>query len=156
MKIKRNKSSLGTHNHDLEGHCCRRVQKNVLPFLSVDFSVFMHCGCRLDVHLWKFTQRHWENRLPLYKNNDNNINIVKILNLMELDDQNPTCKSKVFLGMPPHTHKPMHTHTVSWKDWHLSTLINLLWELQTAVPGKICKVQTAKSNSKQPQPKNFI
>lgn len=39
---------------------------------------------------------------------------------------------------------------VSWKDTHFSTLINRLWELQTAAQGKICKVQATNLKSKQP------
>jgi len=45
----------------------------------------------------------------LYRNGDNNINTLKKLSLMELDDQNPTCKCKIFLEMPPLTHTHVYT-----------------------------------------------
>lgn len=93
-------------------------------------------------------------RLPLHKN-DNNIIIVKVLNLRELYEQNPTCKCQVFLEMPPLTDTRMHAHTVSWKDCCLRTFVNHLWELQTAAQGKIRKVQTANSKSKQATTQKF-
>lgn len=130
---------------------CRSVQ-NMLLFSECSSSYFLAVCMQCTKSFLKvYAGALRKLNIPsLNKSNSNNTNIVKILNLMELGGQNPTCKCKVFPGMPLLTHMHMHAHTVSWKGCHWSTLINHLWELKTAAQGKICNVQTANSKSKQP------